>query len=124
MPKKLRLREVSEKERGNCSVSPVPHVASPSSAAGQSHPKDAADPKLSAAQAGRLAGYKGDFSGQLWVNRFNQQGLAGLHDEPRPGHPRVHSEETQQTGQPGAPEASHPGVSLRTLDVRTVADQF
>jgi transposase len=53
------------------------------------------DAKVSAAQAGRLAGYKTDFSGQLWVNRFNQQGLAGLEDKPKPGHPRVHSAETR-----------------------------
>ena len=96
MPKKLRLREVSEKERGEIArlvrsrTAPVRLVQRARVIQGM-----LADPKLSAAKAGRLAGYKGDFSGQLWVNRFNQQGLAGLQDEPRPGHPRVHSEETR-----------------------------
>ena len=96
MPKKLRLREVSEKEKREIAglvrsrTAPVRLVQRARVIHGM-----LADPKLSAAKAGRLAGYKGDFSGQLWVNRFNQQGLAGLQDEPRPGHPRVHSEETR-----------------------------
>lgn len=96
MPKKLRLRELSEKEVGEIAglvrsrTSPVRLTQRARVIQGMLE-----DPQLSAAKAGRLAGYKSDFSGQLWVNRFNQQGLAGLEDEPRLGHPRVHSEETR-----------------------------
>jgi transposase len=30
---------------------------------------------------------------RLWLKRFNEQGLAGLHDRPRSGHPRVYTTE-------------------------------
>jgi transposase len=53
------------------------------------------NPRLSAASAGKLAGYKLAAPGQLWVKRFNERGIAGLEDEPRPGHPRLHSEQTR-----------------------------
>lgn len=96
MPKKLRLRELSKEERAEIGwlvrsrTVPVRLAQRARVIQGMLE-----DPNLSAAKSGRLAGYQGDFSGQLWVNRFNQQGLIGLHDEPRPGHPRVHSEETR-----------------------------
>lgn len=96
MPKKLCLRELSEQEKGEITrlvrsrTAPVRLVQRARVIQGMLQ-----DPSLSATKAGRLAGYKSDLSGQLWVNRFNQQGLAGLQDEPRPGHPRVHSEETR-----------------------------
>jgi transposase len=96
MPKKLRLRELSQEEREEIArlvrsrTAPVPLVQRAKVIQAMLE-----DPKVSAAQAGRLAGYKTDFSGQLWVNRFNQEGLVGLEDKPKPGHPRVHSEETR-----------------------------
>jgi transposase len=96
MPKKLRLRELSEEEREEIArldrsrTAPVRLVQRAGVIQGM-----LADPRLSAAQAGRLAGYKSELSGQLWVNRFKQQSLAGLQDQPRPGHPRVHREETR-----------------------------
>ena len=49
-------------------------------------------PHLSAAEAGQQAGYTNDFSGRLWVRRFNEQGVAGLADEPRTGRPARHTE--------------------------------
>jgi transposase len=96
MPKKLGLREVSQEERKE-----VGRLVRSRTAAARLVQRAKViqamldDPRMSAAGAGRLAGYKSDFSGQLWVNRFNQEGLAGLDDRPKPGHPRVHSEETR-----------------------------
>lgn len=96
MPKKLCLREVSEKESREIGRL-VRSRTAPARLVQRVKVIQAMldDPKCSAAAAGRLAGYKSDLSGPLWVNRFNQQGLAGLEDEPRPGHPRVHPEETR-----------------------------
>lgn len=53
------------------------------------------DPGLGAAKAGRLAGYENDASGLHWVRRFNEEGLVGLEDRPRPGRPPTHSEEVR-----------------------------
>lgn len=53
------------------------------------------DPRLSAASAGRRAGYARAESGALWVRRFNERGIEGLHDKPRSGRPRRHSEQTR-----------------------------
>lgn len=50
------------------------------------------DPQLTAAEAGRQAGYCGDGSGIQWVRRFNEAGLEGLQDRPRSGRPRTHDE--------------------------------
>lgn len=50
------------------------------------------DPKLTASEAGRKVGYRGDASGIQWVRRFNEEGLEGLHDRPRSGRPRTHDE--------------------------------
>jgi transposase len=96
MPKKLRLRQLSEEEKGEI-TGLVRSRTAPVRLVQRARVIQAMleDVSLSATKAGRLAGYKSDLSGQLWVNRFNQRGLAGLQDEPRPGHPRVHSEETR-----------------------------
>ena len=96
MPKKLGLREVTKEERQEIGrlvrsrTTPVRLVQRARIIQAMLE-----DPKLSAARSGRRAGYQTDFSGQLWVNRFNLQGLAGLEDQPKSGHPRVHSEETR-----------------------------
>jgi transposase len=50
------------------------------------------DPKLPASAAGLRAGYQTDWPGRFWVKRFNEQGLAGLEDAHRSGHPRIHGE--------------------------------
>ena len=46
------------------------------------------DPKLHATQAGLQAGFSGAQSGVTWVKRFNEKGMAGLEDKPKPGRPR------------------------------------
>jgi transposase len=53
------------------------------------------NPRLAASRAGRLAGYRSDVPGPFWVKRFNALGLAGLEDEHRSGHPRVHDEQVR-----------------------------
>ena len=50
------------------------------------------EPRLAASAAGGRAGYQSDIPGPLWAKRFNAGGLAGLEDEPRSGHPRIHDE--------------------------------
>jgi transposase len=55
----------------------------------------AEDPTLTASEAGLRAGYKSAQVGPQWVKRFNEEGLAGLADRPRPGGPRKYSEEVR-----------------------------
>jgi transposase len=50
------------------------------------------DPDLTATEAGHKAGYKSSAIGVMWVKRFNEEGLAGLEDRPRPGREPVHSQ--------------------------------
>lgn len=93
MPRKLALRALTEQERDE-----IQHLVKSRTTAVRLVQRAkvlwamAEDKKLSAAQAGRQAGYKSEMSGALWVKRFNAQGLAGLRDEARAGHPRVHDE--------------------------------
>lgn len=54
----------------------------------------AQDPDLSATAAGMEAGLS-NAVGAKWVQRFNEEGLAGLEDRPRSGRPRTHSEATR-----------------------------
>ena len=53
------------------------------------------EPNSGAGKAGRRAGYKNDASWAYWVKRFNEEGLAGLADRPRPGRPPRHEEEVR-----------------------------
>lgn len=55
----------------------------------------AADPDLTASDAGQLAGFKSNAIGSTWVKRFNEAGLAGLADKARPGRTPVHSQEVR-----------------------------
>ena len=50
------------------------------------------DPEMTASKAGLLAGFKSDAMGPVWVRRFNEEGLDGLQDRPRPGRKRTHSQ--------------------------------
>ena len=51
------------------------------------------DSTLYASDAGRQAGFASVVSGPVWVRRFNEQGLAGLEDQPRPGRKPTHGQE-------------------------------
>jgi transposase len=53
------------------------------------------DPKLRATQAGAKAGFAGRQSGVTWVKRFNQEGIAGLEDKPKPGRPPTHDQKVR-----------------------------
>ncbi len=53
------------------------------------------DPQLHATEAGRKAGFKSSAMGAEWVRRFNQQGLKGLEDQPRPGKKPTHTPEVK-----------------------------
>ena len=53
------------------------------------------DPDLTASEAGQLAGYKSNAIGPIWVKRFNEEGLVGLEDKPRPGRRPIHSQEVR-----------------------------
>ena len=53
------------------------------------------DPNLTASDAGQMAGFKSNAIGPNWVRRFNEEGLSGLEDKPRPGRTPIHSEETR-----------------------------
>jgi len=53
------------------------------------------DPNLPATQAGLRVGFKSLASGSHWVKRFNEAGLAGLQDKPRPGRPVTHTEKVR-----------------------------
>ena len=51
------------------------------------------DSTLYASEAGQKAGYASVVTGPLWVRRFNEQGLAGLEDQSRPGRHPIHDQE-------------------------------
>ncbi len=93
MPKKLQVRELTEKESQELKrlvksrTAPVRQVQRARVIQAMVD-----DPQLGAIEAGRRSGYKSDLSGPMWVNRFNERGIAGLEDEPRSGHPKVHDE--------------------------------
>lgn len=53
------------------------------------------NPALTATEAGYKAGFKSSAIGVLWVKRFNEGGLAGLQDRPRPGCKRTHDEKVR-----------------------------
>jgi transposase len=96
MPKRIRLRALTPEEQKEIS-----HIA-----ASRTEPLRrvqrariikamAEDPDLPASQAGQMAGYKSDMIGSMWVRRFNEEGLSGLEDRPRPGRKPIHSQEVR-----------------------------
>lgn len=93
MPKRLRLRSVSDGE-----AQQVRRLA-----ASRTQPARLVQrakvievlldhAELPAGKAGRFAGYRNEASGRKWVKQFNRQGLAGLDDAPRPGRPVTHDQ--------------------------------
>lgn len=71
------------------------------------------DSMLYASDAGRKAGFASVVSGPVWVRRFNEQGLAGLEDQPRPGRKPTHGQEVHSRL-----------VSLATQKPRTLGYPF
>lgn len=94
MAKRLRLRELSEEERGEVRRIARSRTA-PVRLAQRARIIEAMmdDPKLSATKAGWMVGYLSGVSGTKWVVCFNSKGLKGLEDEPRPGRPPTHTQQ-------------------------------
>jgi transposase len=94
MPKRIRLRALTTKE--NEAIKRIAASRSESMRRVQRAriiKAMADDPGLTASEAGQLAGFKSNVIGPIWVKRFNEEGLAGLEDKPRPGRPPDHSQE-------------------------------
>lgn len=53
------------------------------------------DPNLKATHAGLKAGFRNGQSGVSWVKRFNEEGLAGLEDKPKPGRRPTHDQKVR-----------------------------
>jgi transposase len=53
------------------------------------------DPDLTACEAGLRVGYRSVGVGPMWVQRFNEEGIAGLEDRPRTGRKPTHSQEVR-----------------------------
>jgi transposase len=51
------------------------------------------DTHVYASKAGLKAGFSSTVTGPVWVHRFNEKGLAGLEDQPRPGRKPTHGAE-------------------------------
>lgn len=96
MPKRIRLRELTNEERQQINriaasrTEPVRRVQRVRIIKAM-----ADDPDLTASDAALLAGFKSNPMGPQWVKRFNAEGLAGLEDRPRPGREPVHSPEVR-----------------------------
>jgi len=93
MPKRIRLRALTTEEKAEIKrraasrTEPIRLVQRARIIAAMSE-----DPELTATEAGYKAGYKSSAVGVMWVKRFNEEGLAGLEDRPRPGREPVHSQ--------------------------------
>lgn len=92
MPKRIAVREVSAEERQE-----IERLAKSRTAAARLVQRAQIiwamleEPTLSSTDAGLRAGVS-KATGPKWVKRFNEQGVAGLEDEPRPGRPVTHDE--------------------------------
>jgi len=53
------------------------------------------DPRLHATDAGLKAGFHSSAMGPEWVRRFNEKGVIGLEDRPRPGRKPTHPPEVR-----------------------------
>ena len=92
MPNRISLREVSAEEKAE-----IERLAKSRTAAARLVQRAQIiwallkEPTLSSTEAGLRAGVS-KATGPKWVKRFNEQGVAGLEDEPRPGRPPTHDE--------------------------------
>jgi transposase len=96
MPKRVRLRVLTDDERAEIhrlAVSrkePLRLVQRARVIAAMDE-----DPGLTGTEAGRRAGFKSTAAGTMWVQRFNEEGLAGLEDRPRAGRQPIHGQEVR-----------------------------
>jgi hypothetical protein len=82
------------------------------------------DSKLYASDAGLKAGYSSVVTGPEWVRRFNEKGLAGLEDQPRPGRNPTHGQECTANWSSGYSETEKPGLSIWAVDLGPFANYF
>jgi transposase len=93
MPKRIRLRSLSDQEQqalrklGASRKAPARLVQRARLIRAMLD-----DPTLSAAQAARSVGFDNPDAGARWVRRFNDGGLPALEDRPRSGRPPTHEE--------------------------------
>ena len=93
MPKRIRLRALTIKEDSEINrlvasrKEPVRLVQR-----ARIIKQMADDASVTASDAGLQAGFKSNAMGPIWVKRFNEEGLAGVQDRPRPGRKRIHSQ--------------------------------
>lgn len=93
MPKRVRLRALTTEERAE-----IRRLAAsrkePMRLVQRARILAAMDeaPELTATEAAFRAGFQSNASGPFWVKRFNEEGLAGLGDRPRPGRKPSHSQ--------------------------------
>jgi transposase len=96
MPKRIRLRALTAEEEAEIKrlaaarKEPIRRVQRAQIIAAMVE-----DPELTATEAGYRAGFKSSAMGVMWVKRFNEDGLAGLEDRPRPGRTPVHDQEVR-----------------------------
>lgn len=95
MPKRISLREVSAEERME-----VERLTRSRTAAVRLVQRAKIiwtlieEPTLTSTEAGGRTGVS-KAVGPKWVKRFNERGIAGLEDEPRPGRPATHDEQVR-----------------------------
>jgi transposase len=93
MPKRVRLRSVSEQEQAQLRKLVASRTA-PVRLVQRARLIQAMldDPSFSAAEAARSVGFDNPDAGARWVRRFNEGALAALEDRPRSGRPAEHDQ--------------------------------
>lgn len=96
MAVRVKLREVSEEEGEGVHRLAASHMESAIVVQRARVIRALLDqPALSAAEAGRRAGFAYVDAGRVWVRRFNAGGLAALRDVERSGRPATHAPEVK-----------------------------
>jgi transposase len=96
MPKRIRLRTLTAEEQAE-----IQRLAASRKESirlvqrAQIIAAMAADPELTAGEAGLRVGYRSVGMGPIWVKRFNEEGVAGLEDRPRSGRKPTHGQEVR-----------------------------
>lgn len=98
MPKKIKLRTVTkEEEQAIRQIANSRKMETRLVKRAQILAKKLEDPDMPAYKAGHLVGFSSPTIGIKWVQRFNEQGLAGLKDQPRTGRKRTHTEQVRSS---------------------------
>lgn len=93
MPKRIRLRALTTEERDEINRLAASRKESVRLVQRARIIKQMADDaSVTASDAGLQAGFSSNAMGPVWVKRFNEEGIAGLQDRPRPGRKPVHSQ--------------------------------